>query len=64
MSNLELSLSGSLTASDQGTLSTLGELFSTSALDPLFPTLFIAALSLCILLVFTYYSLALTWELF
>lgn len=61
---LEISLSDSLTASDPGTLSTFRELLNVSALDPLLPTLLLAALSLCILLVFAYHSLALTWELF
>ena len=64
MSNLEFSLSSSLTASEQGTLSTLEELFNISALDPLLPTPLLAALSLCVLSVLAYYSLALTWELF
>ena len=64
MPNLELSLSSFLTMSDQGTLLTFGELFNISALDPLFPTLLITTLSLCILLVLAYYSLALAWELF
>ena len=64
MPNLELSLSGSLTVSDQGTLLMFGELLNIFALDPLFPTLLIAALSLCVLLVLAYYSLALAWELF
>ena len=35
---LELSLSGSLTASDQGSLTTIGELLNISTLDPLLPT--------------------------
>ena len=60
---LELSLSGFLIASDQGTLSMFGELFNISTLDPLFPTLLIAALSLCILLVLAYHSHAPAWEL-
>ena len=64
MLTLELSLSGFLTASDQGTLSMFRELFNISTLDPLFPTLLIAALSLCVLLVLAYHSLALAWELF
>ena len=64
MPNLEFSLSSFLTAPDQGTLSMFGELFNISALDPQFPTLLIAALSLCVLLVLAYYSLSLTWELF
>ena len=64
MPNLELSLSGFLTVSDQGTLSMFGELLNISTLDPLFSTLLIAALCLCILLVLTYHSLALTWEVF
>ena len=56
---LELSLSGSFTASDQGPLTTIGELFNISTLDPLLPTFLIATLCLCALLVITYYSLAL-----
>ena len=61
---LELSLSGSLTASDQGSLTMTGELLNISALDPLFPTFLIATLCFCILLAITYYSLTLTWEVF
>ena len=61
---LELSLSGSFTASDQGPLMTIGELFNISTLDPLLPTFLIATLCLCALLVITYYSLALAWEVF
>ena len=38
MFNLELSLSGSLMVSDQGSLTTIGELFNISILDPLIPT--------------------------
>ena len=64
MPNLELSLSGFLTVSDQGTLSTFGELLNISALDPLFPILLIATLCLCVLSVLTYHSLALAWEVF
>ena len=64
MSNLELSLSSFLTVSDQGTLSTFGELLNISALDPLLPTLLITSLCLCVLSVLTYHSLALTWEVF
>ena len=64
MLTLELSLSGFLTASDQGTLLTSGELLNISTLDPLFPTLLITALSLSVLLVLAYYSLTLAWELF
>ena len=55
MFNLELSLSGSSTVSDPGTQLTLGELFNISTLDPLLPTLLIATLCLCILLVLTCY---------
>ena len=36
--NLEISLSSSLTASDQGTLLILGELFNVSTLNSLLPT--------------------------
>ena len=61
---LELSLSGFLTASDQGSLTTIGELFNISALDPLLPTFLITTLCLCALSVITYYSLALAWEIF
>src|ERR1700753_2650605 len=61
---LELSLSGSSTASDQGSLMTIGELLSISALDPLLPTLLIATLCLCVLLTILYYSLAVAWEVF
>ena len=61
---LELSLSSSLTASDQGSLMTIGELFNISALDPLLPTFLITTLCLCVLSVITYYSLALAWEVF
>ena len=61
---LELSLSGFLTVPDQGALSTLGELLNISTLDPLFPTFLIATLCLCVLLVLTYHSLALAWEVF
>ena len=64
MLNLELSLSGSSTASDQGSLTMTGELFNISALDPLLPTFLIATLCLCALSVITYYSLALVWEVF
>ena len=56
---VRVSLSGSLTASDQGSLMTTGELLNISALDPLLPTFLIATLCLCALLVITYYSLAL-----
>ena len=35
-----------------------------STLDLLFSTLLFAALSLCVLLILTYHSLSLTWELF
>ena len=61
---LELSLNGFLTVSDQGSLTTTGELFNISALDPLLPTFLIATLCLCALSVITYYSLAVTWEVF
>ena len=61
---LELSLSGFLTASDQGSLTTIGELLNISALDPLLPTFLIATLCLCALSVITYYSLAIAWEVF
>ena len=64
ISNLELSLSSSLTVSDPGTLSMFGELFNIFALDPLLPTLLIIALCLHILSVLTYHSLVLGWELF
>ena len=61
---LRVSLSSLLTASDQGSLTTIGELFNVSALDPLLPTFLIATLCLCALSVITYYSLALAWEIF
>ena len=61
---LRVSLSGLLTASDQGSLTTFGELFNISALDPLLPTLLIATLCLCALLTILYYSLAVAWEVF
>ena len=61
---LELSLSGLLTASDQGSLTTFGELFNISALDPLLPTLLITTLCLCALLTILYYSLVVAWEVF
>ena len=64
MFNLELSLSGSLTVSDQGSLMTIGELFNISTLDPLLPTLLIATLCLCTLLTILYYSLTVAWEVF
>ena len=64
MSNLEISLSGSLTASDQGTLPMSGELFNISALDPLLPTFLIATLCLCVLLTVAYYSLLVCWDSF
>ena len=60
----ELSLSGLLAAPNQGSLTTIGELFNISILDPLLPTFLIATLCLCILLVITYYSLAIAWEVF
>ena len=43
---------------------TIGELFNISTLDPLLPMFLIATLCLCALLVITYYSLALAWEVF
>ena len=61
---LRVSLSGLLTASDQGSLTTPGELFNISALDPLLPTLLIATLCLCALLTIFYYSLVVAWEVF
>ena len=61
---LRVSLSGLLTASDQGSLTTFGELFNISALDPLLPTLLIATLCLCALLTILYYSLVVAWEVF
>ena len=61
---LRVSLSGLLTAPDQGSLTTLGELLNISALDPLLPTLLIATLCLCVLLTILYYSLAVAWEVF
>ena len=61
---LRVSLSGLLTAPDQGSLTTFGELFNISALDPLLPTLLIATLCLCALLTILYYSLAVAWEVF
>src|ERR1700753_689158 len=61
---LRVSLSGLLTAPDQGSLTTLGELFNISALDPLLPTLLIATLCLCVLLTILYYSLVVAWEVF
>ena len=61
---LRVSLSGSLTASDQGYLTTTGEFLNVSALDPLLPTFLIATLCLCALSVITYYSLATAWEVF
>ena len=61
---LRVSLSGFLTASDKGSLTTIGESFNISTLDPLLPTFLIATLCLCTLSVITYYSLALAWEVF
>ena len=61
---LRVSLSGFLTASDKGSLTTFGELFNISALDPLLPTLLIATLCLCVLLTIFYYSLVAAWEVF
>ena len=64
MLNLELSLSSSSTVSDQGSLTTTGELLNISALDPLLPTFLITTPCLCALLVITYYSLVIAWEVF
>ena len=61
---LELSLSGFLTASEQGSLTTIGEFLNVSTLDPLLPTFLIATLCLCALSVITYYSLVVAWEVF
>ena len=61
---LRVSLSGSSTASDPGSLTTTGELFNISTLDPLLPTLLIATLCLCVLLTILYYSLTIAWEVF
>ena len=61
---LRVSLSGSLTASGQGSPTTIGEFLNISVLDPLLPTFLIATLCLCALSVITYYSLALAWEVF
>ena len=61
---LELSLSSFLTVSDQGSLTTIGELLNISALDPLLPTFLIATLCLCILSIITYHSLVLAWDVF
>ena len=61
---LRVSLSSSLTASEQGSLMTIGEFLNVSALDPLLPTFLIATLCLCALSVITYYSLAVAWEVF
>ena len=61
---LRVSLSGSLTASEQGSLTTTGEFLNISVLDPLLPTFPIATLCLCALSVITYYSLAIAWEVF
>ena len=61
---LRVSLSGFSTAPDPGSLTTIGELFNISALDPLLPTLLIATLCLCILLTILYYSLVVAWEVF
>ena len=61
---LELSLSGSLTASEQGSLMTIGEFLNISTLDPLLSTFLIATLCLCVLSVITYYSLVVAWEVF
>ena len=61
---LRVSLSGLLTVPDQGSLTTSGELFNISTLDPLLPTLLIATLCLCVLLTILYYSLVTAWEVF
>ena len=61
---LELSLSGSLTVSEQGSLTTIGEFLNVSALDPLLPTFLITTLCLCALSMITYYSLVIAWEVF
>ena len=61
---LELSLSGFLTVSEQGSLTTIGEFFNISALDPLLPTFLIATLCFCVLCIITYYSLVIAWEVF
>ena len=61
---LRVSLSGFLTAPDQGSLTTIGELFNISTLDPLLPTFLIATLCLCALLTILYYSLTIAWEVF
>ena len=61
---LRVSLSGSLTVSEQGYLTTTGEFLNISALDPLLPTFLIATLCLCTLSIITYYSLAIAWEVF
>ena len=61
---LRVSLSSFLTVSDKGSLTTIGELFNISALDPLLPTLLIATLCLCALLTILYYSLVVAWEVF
>ena len=61
---LRVSLSGFLTAPDQGSLTMFGELFNISALDLLLPTLLIATLCLCVLLTILYYSLVAAWEVF
>ena len=61
---LRVSFSGFLTVSDKGSLTTIGELFNISALDPLLPTLLIATLCLCTLLTILYYSLVIAWEVF
>ena len=61
---LRVSLSSFLTVSDQGSPTTIGELFNISTLDPLLPTLLITALCLCILLTILYYFLAIAWEVF
>ena len=61
---LRVSLSGLLTAPDQGSLTTKGELFNVSALDPLLPTFLVATLCLCALLTILYYSLVVAWEVF
>ena len=64
MLNLELSLSGSITVSEQGSLMTIGEFLNISTLDPLLLTFLIATLCFCVLSVITYYSLVVAWEIF
>ena len=61
---LRVSLSSSSTASEQGSLTTIGEFLNVSTLDPLLPTFLITTLCLCVLSVITYYSLVVAWEVF